>query len=91
MDLTDYRHKIDEIDGRLLELLEERFDVSAGIAFWKEAQGLPVLDAGREAEKLAAVEARCRPETGKLIADIFAAVMAASRAYQTRLREERHG
>ena len=90
MELTDYRAQIDELDRGLIDILERRMDVSAAIAAYKAERGLPVLDAGREAEKLAAVRAQCRPETGELIASVFASVMAASRAYQEQRMEERH-
>ena len=91
MELNEYRAQIDELDRRLIALLEQRFNVAAGIAEYKETHALPVQDTGREAEKLAAVRAQCRAETGDLIAGIFEAVLSASRAWQTRLREEKHG
>ena len=48
-----------------------------------DEQALITLEAGGpEAEKLAAVRALCRAETADGVADILAAVMAASRAHQ---------
>jgi len=90
MEITDLRAGIDAIDAELIALFEKRMDVSAQIAAYKRERGLPVLDSAREAEKLADVAARCRPETSPYIPGIFRAVMAASRAYQTALTEERH-
>lgn len=89
MNLDELRAEIDGLDRELIRLLEARMDVSSRIAAYKQAAGKPVLDTAREAEKLAAVHARCRPETADGIRDIFRAVMAASRAYQTRLMEEK--
>ena len=91
MELNELRERIDGLDRRLVELLERRMDVSSAIADYKAARGLPVLDETREAEKLAAIRALCRPETAEGIADVFRAVMAASRAVQSSRMEERHG
>lgn len=91
MELTELRAGIDAVDRELIALLERRMDIASAIADYKAAHGLPVLDAGREADKLASVRAQCRPETADGIAEIFAAVMAASRAHQRRRMEAGHG
>ncbi len=91
MDLTEARAQIDAVDRDLTALLEKRMDLSAAVADWKQAHGKAVLDPAREAEKLAAIEAMCRPETAPYIRELFQAVMAASRAYQTRRMEDGHG
>ena len=88
MELTELRANIDRIDRELIALLEERMDVAAGVAEFKKDTGKPVLDAARELEKLQTVNCLCRPETADLITGLFAEIMAASRAYQTRLMEE---
>lgn len=88
-ELTALRARIDALDRELTALLEQRMDVAADIAAWKRQAGAPILDAAREAEKLAAVRARCRPETSEAIARVFEAVMAASRAYQAAWMEAR--
>ena len=91
MDLSSLRSEIDALDRQLTELLERRLDVAAQIAAYKLAHDLPVLDASREAEKLASIRSLCRPETGDLQSCVFESVMAASRAYQEKLMEEAHG
>lgn len=88
MELTELRREIDRIDRELIALLEQRMDVSAGVAEFKKGAGKPVLDPARELEKLQAVNDLCRPETADLITGLFAEIMAASRAYQTQLLEE---
>ena len=55
MELSDYRAQIDRIDTELLRLFAERMQTAAGIAAYKKAHSLPVLDAGREREKLAQI------------------------------------
>ena len=91
MDLTELRTEIDAVDRELIALLERRFDVSAAIADYKRAHGLAVLDPGREAVKLSAVRAQCRPETADLIAGLYGPIMAASRAFQTQRMEADYG
>lgn len=91
MDLNELRNEIDAVDAGLVALLEKRLDVSAAIGAYKKAHGLPVLDRSREAAKIAAVRAMCRPATADLIGDLYDPIMAASRAYQTRLTEEKDG
>ena len=91
MDLTELRVQIDAVDKELIALLEKRFDVAAAIADWKQAHGLPVLDAGREAAKIQAVKAQCRPETADLIGGLYGPIMAATRSYETGRMEDSHG
>ena len=91
MDLTELRAQIDAVDAELVALLERRFDVAAAIADYKRAHGLPVLDAGREADKIATVKALCRPETAEHIGGLYGSIIAATRAYETQRMEGRHG
>lgn len=91
MELKELRAQIDEIDRALIALLEQRMDAAAGVADYKLAHGLPVLDASREAEKYAAVRAQCRPETADHIERVFVAALAASRAYQQARMENHYG
>ena len=91
MELSELRDQIDGVDRELIRLLEQRMDISSGIAAWKSSRGLPVLDAAREEEKLSSVRALCRPDTADYIADVFRSVMAGSRAYQAGIMEKQHG
>ena len=91
MELSELRKEIDALDRQLVDILERRMDVAAGIAAVKAENGIPVLDAARETEKIASIRAMCRPETAELLPAVFEAVMAASRSYQEKLMEERHG
>lgn len=88
MDLQDYRKEIDRIDRELVALFVRRMEVSAGIAAYKQAHGLPVLDAVREQAKLQQVAElapeQLRPDTAELYRTLF----ALSRGYQQRLQEE---
>ena len=50
MDISDWRKRIDEIDGQLAELLSERSRCVIEIGKIKRQQQLPVYDAQREKE-----------------------------------------
>ena len=57
MELKDYRSKIDEIDGQLLELFRQRLDISSEMAEYKKERNLPVTDSEVERNKLSALTA----------------------------------
>lgn len=52
MDLNDYRKEIDSIDDQLIALFAQRMETAEKIAEYKKANGLRVLDARREKEKM---------------------------------------
>jgi chorismate mutase len=54
--IEDWRRRIDEIDQKLVELLNERARCAAEIGREKHAKGLPVYQPERENEILANVE-----------------------------------
>ena len=81
MELEELRGQIDGIDAELIGLIQRRMDVAAGIAAYKRENGLPVLDAAREADKLADIRSRCRPELGPYVAQLYEAMFAVSRDY----------
>ena len=85
MDLKDYRERMDAIDGQLLPLFLQRMETAAQIAAWKKANGVPVLDAGREREKLQALEERT-PEALRDYTDaLYQLLFELSRSSQHRL------
>lgn len=51
------RKRIDHIDEQLVKLLDERMELAFEIGRFKKEKGLPVLDAGREAEVFANLRA----------------------------------
>ncbi|MBI3667125.1 MAG: chorismate mutase [Acidobacteria bacterium] len=52
MDLSDWRNKIDEMDRRILELLNERARCALALAPLKKRAGIPIHEPGREQEVL---------------------------------------
>ena len=62
MNLGDWRRRIDEIDQKLVELLNERSRCALEIGKLKQAANLPLYQPDRENEVLANAE-RANPET----------------------------
>ena len=53
-ELEQYRREIDRIDGELVKLFLERMAVTGQVGEYKRANGIPVLDASREKQVIAA-------------------------------------
>lgn len=85
MDNTNLRAEIDEIDRAILALFAQRMKVSAAIAAYKQAKGLPVRDERREAEKLRAAAEASPADIREDAARLFRLLMELSRGYQERL------
>ena len=88
MDLKDYREQIDEIDDQLVKLFARRMEVAKGISEYKKAQGLPILDAGREREKLSAICAKVEPEMRNYTSVLYSSLFELSRSYQAQQMEQ---
>lgn len=84
MDLLELRKQINEIDSQLIPLLLQRMEVAKGVAEYKIANGMPVLDEAREQQILDNVASKCG-EQGEAIKTVFAATMDASRALQHKI------
>ena len=87
-DLSALRARIDRVDSDLQTLFEERMALVGKIAAYKQARGLPVYDAVREAEKLLSVEARSAEDMADCDAALFRMLLELSRDYQEKLRGE---
>ena len=89
MELSDYRAQIDRIDAELLRLFAERMQTAAGIASYKKAHGLPVLDAGREREKLAQIVKSTPEGLQEEAVSLYRLLFSLSRSYQRDLLDEK--
>ena len=89
MNLEELREKIDEIDSQMTRLFEARMDVSAQIAEYKRENKLPVLDAGREREKLNKIADAVRPEFRSHIQTLYSTIFDLSKNYQNALNQRR--
>ncbi|NCE65855.1 bifunctional chorismate mutase/prephenate dehydratase [Pseudoflavonifractor sp. 524-17] len=87
--LEQYRREIDRIDGALVELFLKRMEVTGQVGAWKQANGVPVLDAARERRVIAAKTALTSdPSRRSDLAELYAAIMAISRRQQRALVQE---
>lgn len=84
MNLENLRQEIDILDSQLLALLQQRMQITAQVAEYKIANGLPVLNAAREQEILDRVAASSRLY-GDGMKLVFSSIMDVSRANQHRL------
>ena len=87
MNLDDLRNKIDIIDEELLRLFAERMDIVSEVAAYKQANSLPVLDQGREAEKLQAISGKVKPHLEPLAHTLFTTLFELSRSHQSSIQE----
>lgn len=85
MNLEQSRKTIDEIDSQLTKLFAERMSCAAEIAAYKKENNLPVLDAGRERQKLASISELVPDELENSARCLYSLIFSLSRAYQHRL------
>ena len=91
MELSELRVKIDEIDEKIVELYEQRMEISKQVAEYKIGVGKKVFDKQRELEKLARVKALTHNEFNSHgIEELFEQIMSMSRKLQYQLLAE-HG
>ena len=84
MEIKELRDKIDSLDREIVKLLVERMGVSAKVAEYKIANGLPVLDKTREAallEKIASLSGGMSNYTY----EIYLEILKQSKAYQEKI------
>ena len=81
--LQDYRQEINEIDDRIIELLNERFQVSVEIGEYKRERALPTLDRDREEEiKAKILQIKAAEVIKERILGVYAAIFKESRELQ---------
>lgn len=92
MDLLELRARIDAIDTKIVELYEQRMEISRQVAEYKMATGKKVFDRQREAEKLAQVRALTHNEFNSHgITELFEQIMSMSRKLQYGLLTQNGG
>lgn len=82
MELNECRDRIDAIDRELVRLFEARMALSAEVAAYKKAHGLPVLQPAREQEKLEALTAQVEDDLKEPLRRLYKTIFALSRARQ---------
>ena len=87
--LTEARHKIEEIDREMAKLFIKRMECSEMIAEYKSANGIPILDTGRENELIKRNEEYIENERLKpFYNDFMKSVLNISKQYQHKLMED---
>ncbi|MFZ5974239.1 MAG: prephenate dehydratase [Bacillota bacterium] len=89
MELETLRARIDEVDLKLLDLFEQRMEIAREIARYKDENGLPVLDAGRERTLLQERIARVKdPQLAAGAEAFFRSLLNLSKDEQRRMKKE---
>jgi len=90
MDLLELREQIDAIDAKIVELYEQRMEISRQVAEYKISTGKKVFDRQREMEKLAKIQALTHNEFNSQGAkELFEQIMSISRKLQYQLLAEK--
>jgi chorismate mutase len=83
MSVEDWRRKIDEIDRKLVELLNERSHCVLEIGRIKKVDGSPLYQPDRERQVLAATEQANRgPLSGEAIRRLFERILDEARSVE---------
>ena len=83
MDIADWRKKIDELDGRLVELLNQRASAAIAIGRLKRNTDLPIYEPEREREVISNVQKiNGGPLAGRDLAQIYERIMDVMRSIQ---------
>lgn len=82
-DLQTFRAQLEQIDEKLVALLNDRCELSLKIGQWKKLHAVPVLDSNREADVMAKLKSLNRgtlPESD--LEKIYQAILECSRSLQ---------
>ncbi len=92
MDISDWRKKIDELDGEIVRLISERAQAAQAIGLIKQAAALPVYEPGRESQVFAHVRAiNPGPLPDKELLHVYERIIDVMRSLQTRPKEADSG
>jgi len=85
MDLQELRKNIDEIDNNLIQLFQQRMDISADIAKYKQQNNLPVYDPVREQAILNKLSLKVNAEHKSSIIALYSLLFELSRKRQEQI------
>ncbi len=84
MDIKDLREKINQIDDTLSSAFKERMEVALEIARYKQENGLPVFDPGRERAVINRLTEGCDDTVAASMKILYNTLFDLSRSYQHR-------
>ena len=87
-DLDAMRAEMDAVDGEILDAFRRRMKLSAEIAEYKKANGLPVLDMDREKSRLDAIAKNVEDEMSGFVSKLYLTLADLSKDYQKTLLDE---
>ena len=82
MNLEELREQIDAVDKELMEKFRERMALSAEIAKFKKANGMPILDVEREKLKLNKIAKNVEDELSGFTSKLYLTLADLSKVYQ---------
>lgn len=89
-DIDDWRARIDEVDDRIVGLINERLGYAIEIGELKRASGRQIRDRARERALIERLQSLNRgPLSEEAIADVFSRIMAEARILEGGGDEER--
>lgn len=88
-DLENYRNRINEIDQKLLKLIEERLEIASKIGKYKLEHNKPVLDIKRENALLKKISENSQEKFKGYNRNLWSSIMSISKAYQHSLFDEK--
>ena len=92
LDLAQLRVQLDEIDGQLVKLYEDRMELCRQVGEYKLETGKRILDKEREKQKIQAVSALAHNDFNRTgISELFEQIMAMSRKLQYQIINEKGG
>lgn len=84
MDIGEIRENIDKIDQQLVDLFCQRMTLSAEVADYKKANGLPIYVPARERAILQNVAEQSGEEFGNYTRTLYSMIFELSRSYQSK-------
>ena len=85
MNLQELRKKIDEIDNSLIDLFQQRMDISAEIARYKLENNMPVYDPIRERDILENLSKKTKQRRESSIIALYSLLFELSRSEQEKI------
>ena len=84
MSLEEFRGKIDEIDGKLVDLIIERMNICEELALFKKERKIPLIDFDREKEVKENLKKKIKSSKldPDLIDEIYAKIFSESKRIQ---------
>ncbi len=90
MELNTAREEINNIDKKIVKLLEKRFNIVNEIGLYKKKHNLPIYDSGRERQVIKdCIDLLENKEYSKCIDDIYFQIMRSCKEIQNNLKEEK--